>query len=356
MIRHQDYRRVSRWVAALSVGTVMSTMVLPAGADVQPGAAKPEWFRDVPPRVPGDPPVAPQAAVTAEPNADPPAPAPADPAAPVVPAQPAAPTPSPVPAAPVVPPAAPGGDGFFSGNQRTSPYSPRSYSDYPFGEINSYVVAQARLATARAMFRRAESELSAAFRDAQHDFETSQAFQDALREEKVDYDNLVAARRKALMSLGTDQRYQRLAALRADLSDQIGEHRAAHDVTQNEIVVLATLKMGYAVDMRSMEAVMLGNDGGDVKAAQEKLVAAGSKVAALRARFDESLRTNPEVVAARRDLEDARIVKITAAAYLEGTELSAAQALDYAYYMHRRQGYNISADSWGWGNAAVPRY
>ncbi len=222
--------------------------------------------------------------------------------------------------------------------------------------MNSYVVAQARLATARAMFRRAETELSIAFRSAQHDFESSQAFQDALREEKTDYDNLNAARRKALQSLATDRKYQRLAALRADLSEQIGQRRAAHDITQDEIVVMAKLKLSYAVEMRGMEAVALSNDGGDVRSAQDKLVGAGSKVAALRARYDASLRTNPEIVVARRNLEDARIVKITASAYLDGTELSAEQALDYAYYLHRQQGYNISADAWGWGIAGGPRY
>jgi hypothetical protein len=234
------------------------------------------------------------------------------------------------------------------------PSSP--YSDYPFPEINGYVVAQARLATARAIFRRAEIELSIVFRNAQHSFESSQAFQDALREERTAYENLNAARRKALQSLGADLRYQRLAALRTDLSEQIGQRRAAHDITQDEIVVMAKLKLSYAVDMREMEAVALSNDGGDVKAAQDRLVAAGSKVATLRARYDDSLRTNPEIIAARRNLEDAQIVKITAAAYLDGTELSAAQALDYAYYLHRRQGYNISADAWGWGIAGGPRY
>ena len=359
MIRHQDFRRVSRRVAplwaAFTVGAVLTSTALPSLGDVQPGTIKPEWFRDVPPRVPGDPLAAPQGAAAAvtDPNVAPPAATPADPAAPAAPA---------TPAAPVAPPAAPsapaGGDGFFSGNQRVSPYSSSSgaYSDYPFTEVNSYVIAQARLATARAMFRRAESELSMAFRNAQHDFESSQVFQDALREEKTDYDNLNAARRKALQSLVTDQKYQRLAALRADLSEQIGEHRVAHDVTQNEIVVLATLKMSYAVEMRGMEAVTLGNDGGDVKAAQDKLVSAGSKVAALRARYDEWLRSSPEIVTARRNLEDARIVKTTAAAYLDGATLSADQALDYAYYMHRRQGTNVSADAWGWGAAGGPRY
>ena len=361
MIRHQGSRRVSLLVApmlaALSGGAVVAVTGSNCRADVQP---KPEWFRDVPPRAPGDPLAAsPSAAPAADANSDPAAAPAADPATPAAPAAPAAP-PAAAPEAPAAVPdagqgRAPSGDGFFSGNRR-SPYASGSYGDYPFTEMNSYVVAEARLATARALFRRAETELSIAFSNAQHDFEASQAFQDALRDEKTSYDNLNAARRKALQSLGTDLKYQRLAALRADLSEQIHMRRAAHDTTQDEIVVMATLKMSYAVEMREMEGVALGNDGGDVKAAQDKLVAAGSKVAALRARYDTSLRSNPEIVTARRNLEDARIVEITAAAYLDGTALSAEQALEYAYYLHRRQGYNISQDAWGWGLAGGARY
>jgi len=356
MIRHQGSRRVSL-LMALMLATLSGGFVAMTGsvcvADVQPGTNKSEWFRDGPPRAPGDPLAAPASApvAVADPNVDPAAAAPAEPAAPAaVPAAPAAPAAPFAAPAPALPP---------DEGRANRPYWPSSsgaYSDYPFSEMNGYVVAQARLATARAMFRRAETELSIAFRNAQHDFESSQAFQDALRDEKTDYDNLNAARRKALQSLATDQKYQRLAALRADMSEQIGQRRAAHNITQDEIVVMAKLKLSYAVEMRAMEAVALSNDGGDVKAAQDKLVAAGSKVAALRARYDESLRSNPEIVTARRNLEDARIVKITAAAYLDGTELSASDALDYAYYLHRRQGYNISADAWGWGIAGGPRY
>lgn len=371
MIRHQVSRRASVLavpiVAALSGGAFIATTGWQCLADVQPGQAGSEWFRDVPPRAPGDTLAAP-IVPAADPSTEPaPAAAPTEPAAPAAPvaaptAPAAAPAVPPVPPAPAAPPIPPdvgqgrgtSGDNFFSGNRRSA-YAGYS-SDYPFSEMNSYVVAQARLATARALCRRAETELSIAFRIAQHDFETSQAFQDALREEKIDYDNLNAARRKALHPLGTDMKYQRLAALRADLTEQISTRRAAHDITQDEIVVMAKLKMGYAVEMREMEAIALSNDGGEVKTAQDKLVAAGTKVATLRAQYDNALRSNPEIVAARRNLEDANIVKITAAAYLDGTELSVAQALDYAYYLHRRQGYNISADAWGWGLAGGSRY
>jgi hypothetical protein len=229
------------------------------------------------------------------------------------------------------------------------PYSPYdSRSGYPSAEVYNWVVANARAATARSMFRRAETELGMAYRSAQRSFDTSQEMRDALKAEQQAYDELNAARRNALQSVINEKRYKNLIALREDLADQLARLRAERTIVFDEIVALATLKMAYATDLRAIEANALNGDG-HVKEAQDKLVAAGARVAELRARYDESVRTNPEIMIAKRNLEDARLTMITADAYLHGSAAAGSEALDYAYYLHRRPGAVYYDDGYGYG-------
>lgn len=167
-------------------------------------------------------------------------------------------------------------------------------------------------------------------------FEASAEYREALRDESAAYADLNAARRKAFQSLASDQRYQRLLALRQDLGEQIRDRRATKTIGQDELVALATVKMGYGTDLHSLEADALSADGGEVRAAQDRLVVAGAKVAAMRAKYDESLRSNPEILFARRNLEDSRIAMLTADAFRHAALVAGAEALDYAYYLHSR--------------------
>ena len=70
--------------------------------------------------------------------------------------------------------------------------------DYPSYDMRDWVVANARAATARAMLRRAESELNAAVRRAQHDFQRSHAYREAKGAEREGYDAYLASRSHAL--------------------------------------------------------------------------------------------------------------------------------------------------------------
>ena len=223
---------------------------------------------------------------------------------------------------------------------------------YPAYEVNNVVLAQARAATARALFRRAESELGRAFRAAQREFDRSQDIRDALAAERTAYEQLNAARRKAISTLADDARYQRLLALKADIGEQLAEGRASRSLSPAEILTMATLKMSYATDIRAMEANALNNEP-DVKTAQDRLVNAGTRVAELRQRQDESLRTNPDILMARRNLDDARLAKLTAEAFLHAAYGAGVTALDYSYWVNRRalgsSGSGIGYDPYGYG-------
>jgi hypothetical protein len=226
------------------------------------------------------------------------------------------------------------------------------YGGYPAYEVNNVVLAQARAATARALFRRAESELGRAYRAAQREFDRSQEVREALAAEKTAYEQLVAARRKAISTLADDTRYTRLLALKADVAEQLAQGRASRALGPAEILAMASLKMAHATDIRAMEANALNNEP-DVKTAQDRLVAAGTRVAEVRQRHDESLRENPDILMARRNLDDARLAKLTAEAFLHAAYGAGVTALDYSYWVNRRaygsSGYGIGYDAYGSG-------
>ena len=148
-----------------------------------------------------------------------------------------------------------------------------------------------------------------------------------------------------------DERYQRLAALRQDLADRIQTGRADRIYSAEEIVSMAQLKMKYATDMHAMEADALNAEPA-VKDAQDRLVAAGSRIAALRERHDDARRNDPDLLDARRNVEDARIAKIAAEAYYNATAIAGDYALD-AFYLGRSaagrySNYNYGGD-YGYG-------
>lgn len=220
---------------------------------------------------------------------------------------------------------------------------------YPSSEMNNYVVASARSATARALFRQAESELGQAYRVAQRQFDTSEDYKQSLRDERDAYNTLNAARTKAFASLDGDQKYQRLLGLRQDLAERLQEGRARRVLSPDEVMAMATLKMSYATEMRAIEAGALGNEP-SVRDAQERLVTLGQRVSGLRQVFDQSLRDSPEILLARRNLEDARVARLTADAYLRATMVAGSYAMDYAYYLYRTPGSGGGGfNQAGWG-------
>lgn len=337
---HRMRGGVARKVLCAAVVGLAST-VLASSVQAQ-AAGGTEWYRQPPVQPAAGQPVAMQQPVV-QPQ---PAAQPAQPAG-----QPAAGVPAGVPNGNALPP------GVFAQpaiNPALRPYQMPGINNpyngygsvsglYPSSEMNSYMNASARAAAARALFRQAESELGQAYRAAQRFFDNAPQYKQAIKEEQDAFTALTNARTKALSSLESDTKYQRLLALREDLGEKLLDGRIQRSLNHDEVVAMATLKMSYATEMRAIEANALTNEPA-VKDAQDRLVQAGARVSEMRQGFEESLRVNPEILMARRNLDDARVAKLTSEAYLRAAMVNGSRALDYAYYLYRTpsrwDGYN----------------
>jgi hypothetical protein len=314
--RMQGKARLAVWVAAvaglLPAGVVSAQQPFPRPAT--------EWYRDDPATAPAQP-VAPIA----------PAPVPPPAQAPAVDPQLGAAAGQRLPAADAA------ARRPYLMPMPQNPYAGYGSSSgmYPSYEMNSYVSASARAATARALFRQAESELSNAYRAAQRQFEQSLDYRQALKDERDAWENLNNARIRAISTIADDSKYKRLIALRDDLAQQLEQNRNRKTLNAEEIMAMASLKMSYSTEIRAMEVTAMGNDSA-VGEARKRLVEAGAKVSAMRLGYENAVRENTDILIARRNLEDARVARLTAEAYLRAATTNSAYALDYAYYLYRR--------------------
>ncbi len=240
-------------------------------------------------------------------------------------------------------------DWFRDGAYRPAPAEARGSvnGEFPSAEVNDFVIANARAATARMMFRRAESALGAAVRQAKRSFENSEELNHALANEKDAYANYELARLKALKEVVSDPKYQAILSIHEDLGNQIVTRRremqsfgqrdgvpVASQPDAAELLSMANLRLTVASDARAMERAAT-NASEDLRRARAELMAAAKKVIELRHDFDNDLREDPDLLAARRVLEDARVSRVTAAAYLQGSRMAAEEATDFAYFLHR---------------------
>ena len=245
--------------------------------------------------------------------------------------------------------------------------------EFPSAEVRDAVVANAQAANARAVAREADSALDRAVRQARHNFEASKEYKDALEAEQAAYNEFSMARNRALRSLNDDERYQTLMSLRSELAGRIAHARQDANVqpavmqtstafglkpapvapVQPEVLALATVRMNYSTDARAMENELVRADG-RVRDTQERLVVASARTSELRAAFDEALRTDPDLIEARKNVELSRIARVTAAAYYAGALSAARQAIDFSYYLHRGDAsfsrYGYSSCDYGYGN------
>jgi hypothetical protein len=220
------------------------------------------------------------------------------------------------------------------------------YGNWPSVEVHDAVVANARAATARALFRRAENALNSSVRHAVRTFEGSDELRSAQKAEKDAWETYSTARRRALQSVLENPKYRAIMSLRQELSDQIVYKRTNRTYDErtdrqvmDDIMSMATLKMNYAADARAMEQLALETNA-EAKDAQAKFRQASARVSELRKDFDDALRNDRDLLAARRNLEDARIARLTANAYVKGAREAADLAIDFAYYLNRYTRYN----------------
>lgn len=222
--------------------------------------------------------------------------------------------------------------------------------DFLEDQVHDWVVASARAARCRALLHLSETQLENAIRDAQWTFENSNEYKDAAAAEKQAYDNYNAERQRALKSVMDDPKYQAALQLVDELSDKIAKYRAMAkpgQIPREDLLALASQKLQYASDAHNMERDALEKDAA-VQDARQKMVQASTKANALRNAFDNSVRMNPQIVQARRALDQARVELITAEAYCNAAAAAGQVATDYSFYRHRWDGI-VAPIGAGWG-------
>ena len=241
---------------------------------------------------------------------------------------------------PVTPPAAP--PQMAPNNQRQS--------DFPSDQVHDWVVASARAARSRALLHLAEKQLNDSIRDLQFAFEQSHEYHDAAAAEKQAYEAYTVERQKALKSVLNDPKYVTAIELRDDMADKIAKVRAMSrpgPIPREDLLAMASQKLQYASDAHDMEREALEKDAA-VQEARDKMVRASARASELRGQFDASIRMNPQVAQARRNLDQARVELITAEAYASAAAAAGEVATDYTFYRHRWDGLS-SAPGYGYG-------
>jgi hypothetical protein len=135
-----------------------------------------------------------------------------------------------------------------------------------------------------------------------------------------DYD---AAVETALSRLLDDPNYKDLVLKRTQ--EEVALKQTAMDTPIRDRV--AAEKMRYGSQISQMEATALANDS-DVQDTRSKLVAADEKLRLMEKRFEADLYHRPDVVAARQQMETARVNKAGADGFLTGTFITRADQLD----------------------------
>jgi hypothetical protein len=241
------------------------------------------------------------------------------------------------------------GDDWFRNPFQYGGDNGQVYGGFPSAHVQEAVIANARRAATSAIFRRAESALGSAVRQARRSFETSAEYRDAVKAERDAYQHYTDARRMALDTLRENPRYQGLVRLREELSDQLVSRRRTHAVSEaderfvDDVLGMASLKMSYGTQARQMERERIGDDAG-IREALQNYRTASAHVAEMRNNFDNTMRADEDLIAARNALADARIAKLTAGVYFQGAAEAANEALDFAYYLHRYDGSSVYSD------------
>ena len=226
-------------------------------------------------------------------------------------------------------------------------------NDYPAAEVQAVPAARARVAMARAQFDIAQSGLHQLIDQLKEDFEYSTGLSAAMRTEKAAYERYISARERAVRQLSDSVEYRTLRNLCKDLNERLYNLKANPEANRTEIIATAELKLAYATKVSDMESDAIKADSA-TQEAKTRLVEASGKVSDMRSAFQRSLRRDPKVALARRDMDDARVARVTSSALLDGALEARDIALDYAYYLHFHDPYTYRYspnyyDSYGYG-------
>lgn len=211
---------------------------------------------------------------------------------------------------------------------------PASTSDFPAALVAAVPEARARSAAASANYDRATSELGQAIARVQRELANSPEMREAVREEREAYAVLEEARAKALAPITGQEEVVAAESMRKNITQDIQNQNASRNRDEAQVVAMATLKMEIASRIREKEALALATDPAVVQA-RARYIVATMKLSEIRAKNSDLVRNNAEVVATRRNLDDARIVNLASAAYVHAAIDARNIALNYVYYLHR---------------------
>jgi len=250
----------------------------------------------------------------------------------------------------------PHGESYYQAPQLQAPNNP--YSDYPAAEVQAIPAAMARAAISRMELLRSQVTLDRGTRAAVKRFEKSDDMSKATAAQQEAYARYQAARAKALEPLQSDSQYLAAQELKKRLGDQIVEkHEAAAGAPDtakpvlHEILAMATLKLRYSMAATNRETEAL-RQSAEVRDARTQLVSASTKVNALRTRFADDLREDPDLIAARKAVFDQKVAYVASHVYLDGLREARCIALDYAYFIHGYNPYRVMGyDPYGFGRS-----
>lgn len=219
-------------------------------------------------------------------------------------------------------------------------------SDYPAVEVQSVPPAAAAAAAARMRSDFARREVQRVVDTLRQDLASSREYVAAMAEEREAYAAYDAERKRVLDHLSDDAQYAALAGLTARLGNEIRNAHPGSDATTDQwaaLVPAASMKLSYAQGARQLEMSALAGDE-QVRAAWDRLVAAGQRVHALRADMDRAVRRDEQFLAARKSYEDARIASVASAALLRSALVARDVALDYYRYLYRTERFFYGPD------------
>ncbi len=186
--------------------------------------------------------------------------------------------------------------------------------------------ANARWAATKEIFQRAEMAINVIPVQLRKAFETSAEYKAAMADLAAAQAGIDAAEKPVLDALAQRDEY-RSAKTEYDRVAKILRAGRLHPTDQE---ALSQEKLGYGQRMHRIEFEALANDAA-VQKARAQLQTASARVSTLRDTFEQTVRLNPEFLAARKAYGDARVEYAAASAYLDGLVAARCDALNAFY-------------------------
>lgn len=216
--------------------------------------------------------------------------------------------------------------------------------DWPAAEMREVGFARARAAIARYDVMRARQSLNDQIDRMKRRFEQTPEFVAARQDEDDAWAAYQSARDAVLARLSDDAEYAALVQLTADISARIADARLELSepppnlrrptAVSPVMIDLASSKLDYARRATGIRSLALAEDAA-VAEALARVQTASARVRGMRAEFNQRIRDDAAVLAAREQVFEARVASVAAAAYEDSARLVRRLAWDYARFLHR---------------------